>query len=142
MNASLFKYSTFNCLQARMCLLFSLLLYMPMSEVDMKLQKLYYSMGDVSEMFEVNASLIRFWEKEFSIIKPKKNKKGNRLFTQKDIKNFDIIYRLVKIEGYTLEGAKQQLKRSKQSLNEPKQDDVLSLLEEIKKELLLVKEAL
>ncbi len=115
---------------------------MPMSEVDMKLQKLYYSMGEVSEMFDVNASLIRFWEKEFSIIKPKKNKKGNRLFTQKDIKNFELIYRLVKIEGYTLGGAKLKLRRGKKSINEPNQEDVVLMLEQIKKELLSVKEAL
>lgn len=113
-----------------------------MSEVDMKLQKLYYSMGEVSEMFSVNASLIRFWEKEFSIIKPKKNKKGNRLFTQKDIKNFQLIYQLVKIEGYTLEGAKQRLKKGNKSQIEPNQGNVVSMLEEIKKELLLMQDGL
>ncbi|NOQ73764.1 MAG: MerR family transcriptional regulator [Crocinitomix sp.] len=113
-----------------------------MSEVDMKLQKLYYSMGEVSEMFSVNASLIRFWEKEFSIIKPKKNKKGNRLFTQKDIKNFQLIYQLVKIEGYTLEGAKQRLRKGNKSQNEPNQGNVVSMLEQIKKELLLMQDDL
>ncbi len=61
-------------------------------------------------MFDVRTSLIRFWEKEFKILKPKKNKKGNRLFTQKDIKNIKRIYQLVKHDGFTLEGAKQQLK--------------------------------
>ena len=64
-------------------------------------------------MFNVNASLIRFWEKEFSIIKPKKNKKGNRLFTQKDLNNLHLIYHLVKERGYTLEGAKKKLKENK-----------------------------
>ncbi len=108
----------------------------------MKLQKLYYSMGEVSEMFDVNASLIRFWEKEFSIIKPKKNKKGNRLFTQKDIKNFQLIYQLVKVEGYTLEGAKQQLKKGYKPQNEPNQGNVVSMLEQIKKELLLIQDTL
>ncbi len=68
-------------------------------------------------MFSVNASLIRFWEKEFAIIQPKKNKKGNRLFTTKDIENFNKIYQLVKINGYTLDGAKKALK-SKELINE------------------------
>ena len=75
--------------------------------------KLYYSIGEVSKMFGVNTSLIRFWEKEFDIIKPKKNKKGNRLFTQDDMDNFFIIYHLVKERGFTLEGAKMKLKDNK-----------------------------
>jgi len=65
-------------------------------------------------MFDVNTSLIRFWEKEFNIIKPKKNKKGNRLFTQADVDNFHIIYHLVKERGFTLEGAKKKLKENKE----------------------------
>ncbi|MGD1845696.1 MAG: MerR family transcriptional regulator [Salibacteraceae bacterium] len=75
--------------------------------------KLYYSIGEVAKMFEVNTSLIRFWEKEFDIIKPKKNKKGNRLFTKDDVDNFYIIYHLVKERGYTLEGAKKKLRDNK-----------------------------
>lgn len=71
--------------------------------------KLYYSIGEVARMFDVNTSLIRFWEKEFSVIKPKKNKKGNRMFTQKDVDNFHLIYHLVKEKGYTLKGAKESL---------------------------------
>ena len=74
-----------------------------------KVEKLYYTIGEVSKMFDVNTSLIRFWEKEFEIIKPKKNKKGNRLFTQKDVGNFHVIYHLVKEKGYTLSGAKERL---------------------------------
>ena len=91
-------------------------------------------------MFDVNASLIRFWEKEFDVIDPKKNKKGNRLFTQKDVDNFYIIYNLVKERGYTLEGAKQKIKGDKKgaetnaemikSLNQVRQ-----FLLDIKKEL-------
>jgi DNA-binding transcriptional MerR regulator len=65
-------------------------------------------------MFDVNTSLIRYWEKEFDIIKPKKNKKGNRLFTQKDIDNFHIIYHLVKEKGMTLKGAKKKMKENKE----------------------------
>ena len=67
-------------------------------------------MGEVSEMLQENASLIRFWEKEFTILTPKKNKKGNRLFTPKDVENLKLIYHLVKEKGYTLQGAKDCLK--------------------------------
>lgn len=81
--------------------------------MEEKSSKLYYSIGEVSRMFNVNTSLIRFWEKEFSIIKPKKNKKGNRLFTKKDVDNLHIIYNLVKERGFTLEGAKKKLKENK-----------------------------
>ena len=75
--------------------------------------KRYYSIGEIAKAFDVNASLIRFWEKEFDIIKPKKNKKGNRLFTKEDLDNFYIIYHLVKERGYTLDGAKKKLKENK-----------------------------
>ncbi len=71
--------------------------------------KLYYSIGEVARMFDVNTSLIRFWEKEFVVIRPKKNKKGNRMFTKKDVDNFHLIYHLVKEKGYTLKGAKESL---------------------------------
>ena len=73
------------------------------------IEKLYYSIGEVANMFGVNTSLIRFWEKEFDMIKPTKNKKGNRLFTQQDIDNFHKIFHLVKEKGYTLSGAKEKL---------------------------------
>ncbi len=73
-------------------------------------EKIYYTIGEVARIFNQNTSLIRFWEKEFSIIKPNKNKKGNRLFTQQDLDNFHIIYHLVKERGYTLSGARQYLK--------------------------------
>lgn len=81
---------------------------MPYKEPD--IQKVYFSIGEVAEMFDVNTSLIRFWEKEFDVLKPKKNKKGNRLFTQKDVANLRIIYHLVKERGYTLDGAKKKMK--------------------------------
>ena len=76
-------------------------------------EKLFYKIGEVAKMFRVNVSLIRFWEKEFDILKPKKNNKGNRLFTKKDVDNLTIIYHLVKERGFTLEGAKQKLKENK-----------------------------
>jgi DNA-binding transcriptional MerR regulator len=76
-------------------------------------EKLYYSIGEVADAFGVNVSLIRFWEKEFDILKPKKNKKGNRMFTKQDMENLDIIFHLVKDRGFTLEGAKKKLKENK-----------------------------
>ena len=77
-------------------------------------EKLFYKIGEVAEMFGVNVSLIRFWEKEFDILKPKKNKKGNRLFTKKDVDNMNVIFHLVKERGFTLDGAKQKLKENKE----------------------------
>jgi Predicted transcriptional regulators len=76
---------------------------------ERKVEKLYYSIGEVAEMLEVPVSTIRFWENEFDILKPMKNKKGNRLFTQADIKNLKILHHLVKEEGMTLSGAKKKL---------------------------------
>ena len=77
-------------------------------------EKRYYGIGEVAKAFNVNTSLIRFWEKEFDILKPKKNAKGNRKFTPEDIKNLKLIYHLVKERGFTLDGAKIHLKESKQ----------------------------
>lgn len=86
-----------------------------MENFDIKtLTKLYYSIGEVADFFNVNPSLIRFWEKEFNLIQPKKSKKGNRMFTPKDIETFNKIYRLVKVKGYTLEGARKILHDKKQ----------------------------
>ena len=76
-------------------------------------EKLFYKISEVAKIFNVNISAIRFWEKEFDILKPKKNKKGNRLFTPKDIKNIEIIYHLLKERGFTVEGAKKKLKDNK-----------------------------
>jgi DNA-binding transcriptional MerR regulator len=76
---------------------------------EKKVEKLYYSIGEVAEMLNVPVSTIRFWENEFDVLKPMKNKKGNRLFTPPDIKNLKIIYHLVKEKGMTLAGAKKQL---------------------------------
>lgn len=98
--------------------------------MENKSSKIYYSIGEVSKMFNVNTSLIRFWEKEFSILKPHKNKKGNRLFTKSDLDNLHIIYNLVKERGYTLEGAKKKLKENKDDhLNE---DEMLQSLKKIR----------
>ena len=77
-------------------------------------KKLFYTIGETAKMFNVNVSLIRFWEKEFQILKPKKNKKGNRLFTKKDVDNLEIIYHLVKERGFTLNGAKKKIAENKE----------------------------
>lgn len=111
---------------------------------EFQLTKLYYSIGEVAEMFSVNTSLIRFWEKEFTIIKPKKNKKGNRLFTPKDILNFNRIYNLVKEQGYTLEGAKLALKAEPETIATPPpappaqhdHTELITRLEKVKERLL------
>ena len=75
-------------------------------------EKRYYKIGEVAKAFGLNTSHIRFWEKEFDILKPKKNKKGNRLFTQEDLKNLKLIYHLVKEKGFTLDGAKSKMKEN------------------------------
>lgn len=84
---------------------------MPYKEKE--ITKMYYSIGEVASYFDVNTSLIRFWEKEFDILRPKKNKKGNRMFTQQDMENLKVIYHLVKERGFTLDGARQKLKENK-----------------------------
>jgi len=81
---------------------------------EREIEKLYYSIGEVALMFKVNASLIRFWEKEFDILKPVKNKKGNRMFSQKDVDNLRIIFHLVKERGFTLQGAKEKIRENKE----------------------------
>ena len=103
-------------------------------------EKLYYSIGEVAEAFKVNTSLIRFWEKEFDVLQPKKNAKGNRKFTPKDIKNLELIYHLVKQRGFTLEGAKTHLKENKGKTL--KNFDIIRKLESVKSELLKIKEQL
>ncbi len=92
--------------------------------------KLYYTIGEVSRMFQVNPSLIRFWEKEFSIIHPQKNKKGNRVFTVKDIDNFRLIYNLVKEKGYTIQGARDHLAKHKSEAE--KNMEIIKSLQEIR----------
>ena len=107
---------------------------------EREINKLYYSIGEVARMFDVNASLIRFWEKEFEILQPRKNKKGNRLFTQEDLENLKIIYHLVKEKGYTLQGAKEHLKSSKGA--ESERQKVLDSLQKLRSFLVELKEEL
>ena len=102
--------------------------------------KLLYSMGEVTEMFDVNASLIRYWESKFDCIRPHKNKKGNRMFTPSDVENLKLIYHLVKEKGMTLEGANQAMKRRGKSV---KRDvSILERLQNIRAMLLEVRESL
>ena len=100
-------------------------------KIDKELTKLYYGIGEVADMFGVSNSLIRYWETEFTILKPSKNNKGDRRFTVKDIRNLERIYTLVKERGFTLEGAKKELKKRPS----PTQKDVLAKLTKIKKRL-------
>jgi len=103
-------------------------------------EKRYYGIGEVANAFGVNTSLIRFWEKEFDVLKPKKNAKGNRKFTPEDIINLKFIYHLVKERGFTLEGAKTHLKEEKS--NSFSKFDIIQKLEDVKAELLKIKNQL
>jgi DNA-binding transcriptional MerR regulator len=103
-------------------------------------EKLYYSIGEVARMFNVNTSLIRFWEKEFEIIKPFKNKKGDRFFTKADIDNFHIIFHLVKERGYTLQGAREKLKQNKDDVID--NTEIVKTLQKMKEFLLDIKDGL
>ncbi|WP_353779332.1 MerR family transcriptional regulator [Winogradskyella sp. 3972H.M.0a.05] len=103
-------------------------------------EKRYYGIGEVAKAFGVNTSLIRFWEKEFDVLKPKKNAKGNRKFTPEDIKNLKYIYHLVKERGFTLEGAKIHLKEGKKkSLTNY---EIITKLESVKAQLIKIKNQL
>jgi DNA-binding transcriptional MerR regulator len=103
-------------------------------------EKRYYSIGELAKAFNVNASLIRFWDKEFDVLKPKKNAKGNRMFTPEDVKNLQLIYHLVKERGFTLEGAKVHLKEGQKKTMD--KYEIISKLEAIKKNLTNIKNEL
>ncbi len=99
--------------------------------------KKYFSIGEVADMLDVSTSLIRFWESEFDIIKPKKNRKGNRQFTREDIDNVKLIYHLVKEKGYTLQGAKDLLKNNKEDLKS--KVEIIDSLKKVRSFLLNIK---
>jgi DNA-binding transcriptional MerR regulator len=103
-------------------------------------EKRYYSIGEISSAFGVNSSLIRFWDQEFDIIQPKKNAKGNRMFTPEDVKNLELIYHLVKERGFTLEGARIHLKENKKKTLD--KFEMIQKLENIKAVLMQLKENL
>jgi len=96
-------------------------------EDEVLFSKMYYSMSAVADMFKVNQSLIRFWENEFDILKPKKNGKGDRLFRPEDVKNLKLIYHLLRERKYTIEGAKEFLKKNKSA------DEKFMMIESLKK---------
>lgn len=102
--------------------------------------KRYYSISEVAEMFDVSKSLIRFWESEFEILRPHKNSKGDRRFTQQNLEQFQLIYHLVKERGFTLSGAKQELKLRQE--REKEKVNVIETLERLKKMLADLKEEL
>ena len=102
--------------------------------------KLYYSISEVAKMFDVNESLLRFWEKEFPIIKPKKNAKGSRQYRKEDIENIRLIYHLVKEKGMTLLGARKKLKDNKEDTIQA--IEIIDRLKEIREELLKMKKEL
>jgi len=104
------------------------------------LTKLYYTIGEVSEMFSVNDSTLRYWESEFTKLKPKKNRKGDRRYTKKDILIIDKIYTLLKVKGFTLKGAKEELKT--QIKTENQKIKIIGKLKKIRKGLEKIKEEL
>ena len=100
-------------------------------ETNLK-EKLFYNIGEVAEAFNVNPSLLRYWEKEFKILKPKKTVKGTRKYSSNDIKNFKLIYNLLKNRGFTIEGAKEKIK------SDSKKIEIVEKLERIKAQLILI----
>ncbi len=111
-----------------------------MAYKEKEIEKLYYSIGEVSEMFSVAPSLIRFWESEFELIQPKKNRKGNRQFTKEDIDNVRTIYHLVKEKGFTLQGAKEMLKNDSGAVKDKM--DMIDSLKRVRNFLVEVREKL
>ena len=105
-------------------------------------EKLYYSMGEVAEIFDVNPSLIRHWESQFSVLRPKRNKKGNRLFTPQDVENLKRIYHLVKECGMTLDGAKRALRNQPSGDAAAREAELIERLQRIRALLLEVREDL
>jgi DNA-binding transcriptional MerR regulator len=111
---------------------------MPYKEKE--INKLYYPIGEVADMFKVNTSMIRFYEKEFEILQPKKNAKGNRLFRPEDIENLKIIFHLIKDKGFTLQGAKDYMKGNRNEVAENQK--IIDSLEKLKAFMLNLNEEL
>jgi DNA-binding transcriptional MerR regulator len=109
-------------------------------QIELQPDKRYYSIGEIAKAFDVNTSLIRFWDSEFDILKPKKNAKGNRMFTPEDVKNLKLIYHLVKERGFTLEGARTHLKEGQKKTMD--KFEIISKLETIKVQLTNIKNGL
>ncbi len=105
-------------------------------------EKLYYSMGEVAEMFDVRPSLLRHWESQFAVLRPKRNKKGNRLFTPQDVENLKLIYHLVKERGMTLDGARKALRSRRADKGVSRDAELMERLQRIRALLLEVREDL
>lgn len=99
-------------------------------------EKLYYNIGEISKAFNIKPSLLRFWEKEFDILNPKKTIKGTRKYNSVDIKNLKLIYNLLKVRGFTIDGAKEKLK------TESKKIEIVQKLEKIKSKLEIIEKEL
>ncbi len=102
--------------------------------------KIYYSIGEIAKLLKVNNSLIRFWEKEFDIIKPKKNSRGNRIFTKNDVFNLQLIYHLLKEKKYTIKGAKKKIRDNKDGVK--KNFEVIQNLQTIRSKLAEIRDQL
>jgi DNA-binding transcriptional MerR regulator len=111
-----------------------------MSSEETKREKLFYSIGEVADMLGVQTSAVRYWEKEFDLLKPRKNRKGNRLFTPADVENLKIIYHLLKVKGMTLAGAKMKMKENPEDLRRSK--EVIDSLENIKSMLIEMRDSI
>lgn len=107
---------------------------------EMELVKQYYGIGEVAEMFHVNASLIRYWENEFDVLKPKKNKKGDRLFRPEDIRNLQLIYHLLRERKYTIEGVRKKLKDDRKATEQ--RFEMVQSLQKVRRFLVQLREQL
>ena len=108
--------------------------------MDLNDQKIYYSISEVGNILNLSTSLIRFWGKEFDIIKPKKNTRGNRIFTKKDIKNIALIHHLLKEKKYTIEGAKKKIRENKEGAK--RNFEIIKNLENIRSQLSKIRDEL
>ena len=108
--------------------------------MNLKDPKIYYSIGEIAKSLNVNSSLIRFWEKEFEIIKPKKNSRGNRIYTKNDLENISMIYHLVKEKKYTIKGAKKRMRNNKEGVK--KNYEIILNLKKIREQLVEIREEL
>jgi len=108
--------------------------------MNLKDPKIYYSIGEIAKSLNVNSSLIRFWEKEFEIIKPKKNSRGNRIYTKNDLKNISMIYHLLKEKKYTIKGAKKRMRNNKEGVT--KNYEIILNLKKIREQLVEIREEL
>ena len=108
--------------------------------MDLNKNKIYYSIGEIAKMLSVKNSLIRFWEKEFDIIKPKKNSRGNRVFSKKDVDSIFLIHHLLKEKKYTIKGAKKKIRENKNNVE--RNFEIIQNLKKIRNQLVEIREGL